>query len=75
MNLARPITFWVVILLGAVAAVMLLHGILLPFVAGMALAYLLDPLATRLERFGCKRAFRFTFTAFTASRPIRVGRG
>jgi predicted PurR-regulated permease PerM len=27
----------------------LLRAILLPFVAGMALAYLLDPLASRLE--------------------------
>ena len=33
----------------------LLREILLPFVAGMALAYLLDPLASRLERFGLSR--------------------
>ena len=38
-----------------VAAVVLLREILLPFVAGMVLAYLLDPLATRLERLGMNR--------------------
>ena len=32
-----------------------LREILLPFVAGMALAYLLDPLANRLERLGVNR--------------------
>ena len=57
MSLARPITFWIVVLVGGVVAVVLLHGILLPFVAGMVLAYLLDPLATRLERFGFNRVF------------------
>ena len=33
----------------------LLREVLLPFVAGMALAYLLDPLANRLERLGMGR--------------------
>ena len=57
MNLARPITFWVIVAMGAMATVVLLHGILLPFVAAMVLAYLLDPLATRLERLGFNRVF------------------
>jgi predicted PurR-regulated permease PerM len=35
--------------------VWLLHEILLPFVAGMALAYLFNPLAARLERLGVDR--------------------
>ena len=43
-----------------VAAIWLLHEILLPFVAGMALAYLLDPLANRIERLGVNR-FMATF--------------
>ncbi len=33
----------------------LLREILLPFVAGMALAYLFNPLANRLERLGINR--------------------
>jgi predicted PurR-regulated permease PerM len=38
------------------AVVVLLHQVLLPFVAGMVLAYLLDPLANRIERIGVNRA-------------------
>ena len=42
-------------LLALVAVVVLLREVLLPFVAGMVLAYLLDPLANRLERLGMNR--------------------
>lgn len=38
-----------------IAVIVLLHEMLLPFVGGMALAYLLDPLATRIERLGMNR--------------------
>ena len=38
-----------------IAVVMLLREIMLPFIAGMVLAYLLDPLANRLERWGMNR--------------------
>ncbi|MGU3538301.1 AI-2E family transporter [Methylobacterium sp. A54F] len=38
-----------------VVLVYLLRDVMLPFVAGMALAYLLDPLADRLERLGLGR--------------------
>jgi predicted PurR-regulated permease PerM len=56
MNPARPIAFLDCDVcgghrLGSAAA----HGVLLPFVAGMALAYLLDPLANRLEQLGVNR--------------------
>ena len=33
----------------------LLSGVLMPFVAGLAVAYFLDPLADRLEKWGCSR--------------------
>jgi predicted PurR-regulated permease PerM len=55
MILARPIIFWIAVLAAVVAAVVLLREVLLPFVAGMMLAYLLDPLANRLERLGMSR--------------------
>ena len=42
-------------LAAVIAVVVLLREILLPFVAGMVLAYLLDPLANRLERLGMNR--------------------
>jgi predicted PurR-regulated permease PerM len=55
MNLARPITFWIAMCAALVAAVVLLREILLPFVAGLVLAYLFNPLANRLERLGLNR--------------------
>src|SRR4029077_1814757 len=55
MNLTRPVAFWIAVLAAVVVAVVLLRAVLLPFVAGMLLAYLLDPLATRLERLGMNR--------------------
>jgi predicted PurR-regulated permease PerM len=55
MTFARPITFWIAMLAALIAAVVLLREVLLPFVAGAVLAYLLDPLASRLERLGINR--------------------
>ena len=55
MILTRPLVFWITMLAAVVAAIVLLREILLPFLAGMALAYLIDPLATRLERLGMNR--------------------
>jgi predicted PurR-regulated permease PerM len=54
-GVVRQVWFWVSAVVAIVAALWLLHGILLPFVAGMALAYLLDPIANRLERLGLNR--------------------
>ena len=39
-----------------VALLWLLNEVLLPFIAGMALAYLLDPLVKRVQRLGVNRA-------------------
>ncbi len=55
MPLRRKVAFWIAALAIFVAFVWLLHDILLPFVAGMVLAYLLDPLASRVERLGMGR--------------------
>jgi predicted PurR-regulated permease PerM len=55
MSPARPLVFWITMLAAIIAAVVLLHEILLPLLAGMVLAYLLDPLATALERLGLNR--------------------
>jgi predicted PurR-regulated permease PerM len=51
----RQMTFWMLAFVAGVLALWALREILLPFVAGMALAYLLDPLANRLERVGVSR--------------------
>src|ERR1044071_7323704 len=55
MALERQVIFWLGALLMLVALLWLLSPVLLPFVAGMVLAYLLDPLARLGERFGVGR--------------------
>jgi predicted PurR-regulated permease PerM len=47
--------FWLIGLAVFVGLLFVLRSILLPFVAGMALAYILDPVADRLERLGLSR--------------------
>lgn len=54
-SLKRQALFWGIALLLFVAFLMIFSSILLPFVAGMALAYFLDPVADRLERLGLSR--------------------
>src|SRR5882724_5421153 len=56
MALERQFVFWIAALAAVVAVLWLLSNVLLPFVAGMALAYLLDPIARRAERLGIGRA-------------------
>jgi predicted PurR-regulated permease PerM len=55
MSIERQIAFW----LGAAALLGLflwaLSGVMLPFAAGLTLAYLLDPTATRLQKLGMSR--------------------
>ncbi len=55
MTLTRQMTFWMLTLAVGLVVLFALREILLPFVAGMALAYLLNPLANRLERLGVNR--------------------
>jgi predicted PurR-regulated permease PerM len=56
MTLERQVIFWIVALAVFCGVIWLMSPVLLPFVAGMALAYLLDPLARAGERFGVGRA-------------------
>src|SRR5512147_916979 len=51
----RRVLFWLAVLVLVVLALWLLSEILLPFVAGLAIAYLLTPLTDRLERLGVNR--------------------
>lgn len=50
MSAERRLVLWLVIGAAAAFALYLLRGALLPFIAGLAIGYLLDPLADRLER-------------------------
>ncbi|MDI7861049.1 AI-2E family transporter [Rhizobiaceae bacterium n13] len=54
-GLRRQVLFWLAVLAIAVLFLYIFRDILLPFVAGMALAYFLDPVADRLERLGLSR--------------------
>jgi predicted PurR-regulated permease PerM len=57
MTLRRQMAFWAASVAVLAFALWLLHEILLPFVVGLAIAYLLDPVANRIERLGVKRVF------------------
>lgn len=54
-TLQRQIGFWAAALLVLVFLLWLLSNILLPFIAGLVLAYFLDPVADALERWGLPR--------------------
>ena len=55
MMYGRHFTFWLITFLVLAASLLLLHDILLPFVAGIALAYVHAPVADRMERAGMNR--------------------
>jgi len=48
---------WLVAIASLIILLVLFQNILLPFVAGIAVAYFLDPVADRLERSGLSRTF------------------
>ena len=43
---------WLTLLIIAIAVVFFISSIIMPFVAGMAIAYFLDPLVDKLESIG-----------------------
>ena len=55
MGLRRQAAFWIAALILSLLFVWVFRDILLPFIMGLALAYLLDPVADRLERAGMNR--------------------
>jgi len=57
MSPQREIGVWGIVFLAVILILWSLNEILLPFLLGMALAYLLDPIADRLEKAGCSRFF------------------
>ncbi len=57
MTLQRQVAFWLGALVVLILSLWVLRSILLPFVAGLALAYFLSPIVDRLERFGLGRVW------------------
>ena len=71
----RLALFWVGLGLALLGGLYLLGGILLPFLVGMAAAYVLDPLADRLQRRGLGRGtatLTLTVLCFAAVVPLAV---
>ena len=58
--IARSFRFWLILLVVVLLLTYLLRSVLLPFVAGMAVAYLLDPVCDRLERWKLSRTWATT---------------
>jgi predicted PurR-regulated permease PerM len=55
LSFSWQIAFWLAVTAAFITLFVLLRGMLLPFVLGMALAYIADPVADRLERIGMPR--------------------
>ncbi|MBS9477923.1 AI-2E family transporter [Ancylobacter radicis] len=51
----KQVIFWLTVLFVVILTAWLLSSVLLPFVAGLALAYFLNPVTTRLEHWGVNR--------------------
>lgn len=66
MTTERQLRFWIIGLILFAIALYLLRSVLVPFVAGMAIAYLLDPVCDRLERWGCSRVIATTIVTIFA---------
>jgi predicted PurR-regulated permease PerM len=56
----QQIKSWLIGIVVFLALLFLLRSVLLPFVAAMAVAYFLDPLADKLESWGCSRSIATT---------------
>ena len=68
MRVERQVLFWLAAALMLILLVALLRGVILPFVAGIVIAYFLNPAADRLTQWGVPRgvAAAFIVAAFGA---------
>ena len=55
MTFQRQHVFWFSVAVVVILALTTLWSVILPFLVALVIAYLLDPMATRLERFGIGR--------------------
>lgn len=73
MTLQRQAMFWALATVALIAFIFLFRSILLPFVAGMAIAYLLDPVADWFEGRGFSRLMATLTIAVLALLVIALG--
>jgi len=64
MTLHNQIKIWAAFLLVGTLALWMFRGILLPFIAGMILAYLLNPVVNRLQRLSVNRGWATALVLF-----------
>jgi predicted PurR-regulated permease PerM len=64
MTLQNQIKIWIGLLIFSIVALWLFRGILLPFIAGMILAYLLNPLVNMLQRWKFNRGWATAVVLF-----------
>lgn len=57
MKLSSQLIFWLAVLIGLIAVVLLFKPILMPFVLGGAIAYLLNPIVNKCVSMGAKRTY------------------
>ena len=69
----RQLRFWLVTAAALVLLLYLFSEILLPFVAGLVLAYFLDPVADRLERTGLSRVWATVLILLTFVIVLALG--
>ncbi|WP_252819912.1 AI-2E family transporter [Mesorhizobium liriopis] len=69
----RQLRFWLIAAAILVVFFLVFSDILLPFIAGMVLAYFLDPVADRLQRFGLSRLMASTVILLTFLVILIVG--
>lgn len=60
MRVERQVIFWLAAAIVLVLLIALLRGVILPFVAGIVIAYFLSPLADRLTQWGLPRGIAAT---------------
>ncbi|MDA7945961.1 MAG: AI-2E family transporter [Hyphomicrobiaceae bacterium] len=73
MSISRQTLFWASALVVLLLIVAVLHEILLPFILGAAIAYLLDPLADWLEGLGLSRLLATVLIMLLFSLVVIIG--
>ncbi|MCE2522806.1 MAG: AI-2E family transporter [Rhodobacteraceae bacterium] len=73
LTIKQQAMWWGTVLLVLVLALIVLDEVLLPYLVGLAIAYLLDPLADRLENLGCSRFWATTIISVSALLIVLAG--
>ena len=73
LTIRQQAMWWGAALFLLLLSLIVLDQVLLPYLVGLAIAYLLDPLADRLERLGCSRFWATAIISVTALLFVLAG--